>query len=85
LPWAIPWPCVYEFLGVVTHPKIYSPPTPLQLAVDQIEGWLAAPTLVLLGEASGYWPALCDLLKQSRVTGRRVHDARIAALVFITA
>jgi uncharacterized protein len=80
LPWAIPWPCVYEFLGVVTHPKIYSPPTPLQLAVDQIEGWLAAPTLVLLGEASGYWPALCDLLKQSRVTGRRVHDARIAAL-----
>src|SRR5579883_2545077 len=20
LPWAIPWPCIYEFLRVVTHP-----------------------------------------------------------------
>jgi len=27
--WAIPWPCVHEFLAIVTHPRIFSPPTPL--------------------------------------------------------
>ena len=26
--WAIPWPCLYEFYAIVTHPKIYRPPTP---------------------------------------------------------
>jgi predicted nucleic acid-binding protein len=25
--WAIPWPCVDEFLAIVTHPRIYAPPT----------------------------------------------------------
>jgi predicted nucleic acid-binding protein len=27
--WAIPWPCVHEFIAVVTHPRIFNPPTPL--------------------------------------------------------
>jgi toxin-antitoxin system PIN domain toxin len=80
LPWAIPWPCVHEFLGVVSHPRIYSPPTPSSIAVDQIEAWLNTPSLVLLGETSGYWPVLRDVLAQSQVVGPRVHDARIAAL-----
>ncbi|MGH6636439.1 MAG: type II toxin-antitoxin system VapC family toxin [Gammaproteobacteria bacterium] len=22
-PWAIPWPCVYEFFSVVTNPRIW--------------------------------------------------------------
>ena len=26
--WGIPWPCIHEFLAVVTHPRIYAPPTP---------------------------------------------------------
>ena len=26
--WAIPWPCLHEFLAIVTHPRIYAPPTP---------------------------------------------------------
>jgi predicted nucleic acid-binding protein len=26
-PWAIPWPCLHEFLAVVTHPRVYAPPT----------------------------------------------------------
>ena len=28
-PWAIPWPCLHEFLAIVTHPRIYEPPTPV--------------------------------------------------------
>jgi len=33
-PWAIPWPCIHEFLAIVTHPRIYAPPTPLEKAID---------------------------------------------------
>ncbi len=34
-PWAIPWPCVHEFLAVATHPRIYDPLTSLPKALDQ--------------------------------------------------
>jgi toxin-antitoxin system PIN domain toxin len=78
--WAIPWPCIHEFLSIVTDPRIYAPPTPLEKAIDQIEAWLESPTLVLLPEPEGYWPKLRSLLQTGRVTGPQVHDARIAAL-----
>ncbi len=79
-PWAIPWPCAHEFVAIVTHPRIYAPPTPLAAAIDQVEAWLEAPSLVLLAEGEGYWPALRPLLEQGRVAGPQVHDARVAAL-----
>ena len=39
-PWAIPWPCIHEFLAIVTHARIYAPPTPVETAVDQVDAWL---------------------------------------------
>lgn len=79
-PWSIPWPCVHEFLAIVTHPKIFDPPTPQEDALEAVSVWLKAPTLTLLAELPGYWEVLSDLIRSSRVVGPRVHDARIAAL-----
>jgi toxin-antitoxin system PIN domain toxin len=78
--WAIPWPCVHEFLAIATHRRIYAPPTPLSAALDQIEAWLESPTVVLLAESVTYWPVLRAQLESGRVAGPEVHDARIAAL-----
>jgi toxin-antitoxin system PIN domain toxin len=78
--WAIPWPCIHEFLSIVTHPRIYSPPTPLEKAIDQVDAWLESPNLVLLSELEDYWPQLRSVLQTGRVSGPQVHDARIAAL-----
>ena len=78
--WAIPWPCVHEFLAISTHPRIYRPPTTLPRALDQAAALLASPSLLLLSEPSGYWPVLARLLAAEQVTGAKVHDARIAAL-----
>jgi hypothetical protein len=78
--WAIPWPCIHEFLSIVTHPRIYTPPTPLAKAIDQVEAWLESPSLVLLSESEDYWPQLRSLLQAGRVLGPQVHDARVAAL-----
>lgn len=79
-PWALPWPCLHEFLSIVTHPRIYNPPTPLRVALDQGAAWLESPTLVLLMETPGYWNHLRAVLSGAKVAGPGVHDARIAAL-----
>ena len=78
--WAIPWPCLFEFLAIVTHPKIYQPPTPVRDALIQIDCWLESPSLVLLHEGDGFWDTLRPLLDRSAVQGGAVHDARIAGL-----
>jgi uncharacterized protein len=78
--WAIPWPCLHEFLAIVTHPRIYAPPTPLAKALDQVDAWLESPSLTLLAESATHWPALRGMLAAGRIAGAMVHDARVAAL-----
>lgn len=78
--WAIPWPCLHEFLAVVTHPRVFTPATPQDVARAAVTAWLRSPSIVLLMETDGYWPVLDGLLARSRVVGPRIHDARIAAL-----
>jgi len=45
-----------------------------------MDAWLESPNLVLLAESSEYWPRLRAALKAGKVSGPKVHDARIAAL-----
>ena len=78
--WGVPWPCLHEFLAIVTHPRIYAPPTPVPAALDQVQAWLESPTVVLLSEAEHYWQHLEGVLRSARAAGPKVHDARIAAL-----
>jgi len=78
--WAIPWPCIHEFLAIVTHPRIYKPPSSLAAAIDQVEAWLESQTVVLLAESNVHWQQLKELLISGKAAGAKVHDARIAAL-----
>jgi len=78
--WAIPWACLHEFLAIVTHPRIYKPPTPVDQAIAQVDAWVESPTLVVVGEAEGHWQALREVLLAGKVSGPPVHDARIAAV-----
>jgi predicted nucleic acid-binding protein len=59
---AIPWPRVHEFYAIVTHPRIFNPPTPRARAVAQIEAWMESPSLELLGESPAHWDSLRRLL-----------------------
>ena len=78
--WGIPWPCLHEFLAIVTHPRIYSPPTPIAVAVQAISVWLESPGCAALSEGPGYLDALRQALEQGRAVGGMVHDARVAAV-----
>jgi len=79
-PWAIPWPCVHELLAIVTNPRIYDPPTAIEVALDYVDALLQSPSLVLLAETELHWETLRPLMAAGRIAGGRVHDARIAAI-----
>jgi toxin-antitoxin system PIN domain toxin len=78
--WAIPWPCVHEFLAKVTHPRIFKDPTPVEHAIEQMAAWLRSPPALTIGESEGYFDTLSNVLVDSKTTGAKIHDARIAAL-----
>ena len=80
VPWAIPWPCLHEFFAIVTHARIFDPPSTTAEALGQIDAWLESPALALLAESPQHWRELRPLLKAGRIAGPLVHDARIAAL-----
>ncbi len=79
-PWAIPWPCVYEFLRVVTHPRVFHPPMPSAVALRDLRSILASPSLVLLGETTRHADVMASVVETADATGNLVHDAHIAAL-----
>jgi uncharacterized protein len=66
--------------SVVTGPRHYDPPSTVDEALNQVDVWLEAPGLTLLGESATTWLVLRGLLREGKVTGPRVHDARIAAI-----
>lgn len=79
-PWAIPWPCLHEFIAIATQPNIYRPPSTLTESLGFIDSLLASPSLQLLAESPGYFDKLRQLATVARLKGPRIHDARIAAL-----
>jgi toxin-antitoxin system PIN domain toxin len=80
VPWAIPWPCLHEFIAIATHPGIYKPPSSLREALGFIEALLPCPQLELLAESPGYFEKLRVIATAAKLRGPRIHDARIAAL-----
>ncbi len=80
-PWSIPWPCVYEFLRVVTHPRVFAPATDLDTALEGLESLFESPSLLLLGEGSAHPVQLRRTVRGGRAVGNLAHDAHIAALV----
>jgi predicted nucleic acid-binding protein len=65
---------------IATHARTFDPPSPLVDALGAVESWHSFPTTVLLAEVDGYADILSRILREAKVVGSRVHDARIAAL-----
>ncbi len=80
-PWALPWPVVYEFLRVVTHPRLFRPPTPPWMAWESVRALLASAGAVLLAPTPRHAAVLAGLLRDQSLRGNDLADARIAALV----
>lgn len=79
--WALPWPCVYEYLRLVTHPKLFRPPSDLARVLEDLDGLLDSPSLTMLGEGPGHRAHLRRMVEAGDARGNLAHDAHIAALL----
>jgi toxin-antitoxin system PIN domain toxin len=68
------------FLRLVTHPRVFVEPTPLQAAQDFLAALLAVAGVELLPLA-GEWPLLEPLCREHQLVGNAISDGWIAAAV----
>lgn len=78
--WALPVFCVGEFIRVVSHDRVFAPPTPVTEAIAVIDALLASPSARLLMPGDRFLSIAKATLKQSAVHGNLVFDAQIAAV-----
>lgn len=78
--WAIPVFCIGEFLRVVTHPRVFDPPTPANEAWASLAALLQSPSVRLLTPGSSYLELLAEQIETSGAIGNLVFDAQIAAV-----
>jgi uncharacterized protein len=67
-------------LRVLTHPKVFSPPTPLPEAFAFAQSLLMHPRVAPLRPGSAHWRIFAQLCERSHPTGNRIPDAFHAAL-----
>jgi toxin-antitoxin system PIN domain toxin len=68
------------FLRVVTHPRIFSPPTPLERALEFSEALRSQPNCVRLAPGQRHWQIFVRLCRDADARGNLVPDAYHAAL-----
>lgn len=68
------------FLRVVTHPRVFNPPTPLEQALTFVESMRDLPNAVVLAPGPRHWSIFARLCRVSEATGNLIPDAYLAAL-----
>ncbi len=78
--WAISPIILSGFIRVVTHPRIFKTPTPLNLALDYVDSLLSFSNCILIYPGERHWGIFIELCKKSLATGNLIPDAYLAAL-----
>jgi len=68
------------FLRVVTHPRVFSVPTPMPIAVAFARGLREQPNCVVVAPGARHWDIFINLCDAAAVKGNLVADAYLAAL-----
>jgi toxin-antitoxin system PIN domain toxin len=79
-PYALFWPSLYEFLRVVTHHRVFDPPSTTVDALQAVRDFIAPPIVRVLSETARHVELLDRVLQGSRVAGNLIHDAHLVAL-----
>lgn len=78
--WALPVYCIHEFVRIVTHPRVFYPPTLLDDALGAVDDLIESPTLIVLRPGDRWWPVFRRLVSEGATAGNLVFDAAIAAV-----
>lgn len=68
------------FLRVITHPKVFNPPSEIEKALDFIDSIIKRTNGVIIVQGSGHWKIFTDLCRKSGAKGNLVPDAYFAAI-----
>ena len=68
------------FVRVVTHPRVFSPPSPTAHALEFAEALRDHPNCVHIAPGERHWNIFIDLCRDAGVKGNLVPDAYLAAL-----
>jgi toxin-antitoxin system PIN domain toxin len=68
------------FLRVVTHPRVFHPPTPIAAALAFAEAYRSQPNAVIVAPDVRHWDLFTSLCAASDARGNLVPDAWFAAL-----
>ena len=68
------------FLRVVTHPRIFDPPSPMASALEFAAQVRGQPNAVQVAPGNRHWPIFVRLCETAGVRGNLVPDAYLAAL-----
>jgi hypothetical protein len=80
--WFVTWSIVYEYVRVVTHPRVIRPPQRALAAWETVDRVLASPGLMVLKETHRHSAVAAEVLREvPDVAGNFVHDAHIAILM----
>lgn len=79
-PFAVPGLVMSGFLRVVTHPRIFDPPTPLEEALRVAEALCAQPNHVNIAPGPRHWDLFARLCRVANAKGSLVPEAYLAAL-----
>ncbi len=77
-PFAVAEVALAGFLRIVTNPRIFDPPTPMETAIAFCQRLVDWPRAVMLGPSRRHWEIFIGLC--ARVQGPLVTDAYLAAL-----
>lgn len=67
-------------LRVLTHPRIFNPPTPIDAALEFLDVLVRQPSVVILRPGDRHWSIYVDLVRRSGARGNLAADAYHAAM-----
>jgi len=68
------------FLRVVTHPRVFNPPSPLTAAFAFAQQLRTQPNAVVVAPGARHWEIFAGLCRVAGVKGNLIPDAYLAAL-----
>lgn len=71
---------VTGFVRVMTHPRIFNPPTPIAGALEFIEALRLHGSSLWIQAGAGHWQIFAKLCRSAEAKGNLVPDAWLAAL-----
>ena len=72
------------FLRIVTHPKIFNPPSSLEAALSFVDQIRSQPNCVIVSPQQRHWDIFKKLCEQADARGNLIPDAYHAALAIET-